>query len=73
MGTTTVNTTNLCRKSTFRVRDYAINSEENLKENGFELCLTNTSASTNGYKTNKTDNNNVQRVVSKIPGPKSIR
>ncbi|CAG2102265.1 unnamed protein product [Medioppia subpectinata] len=35
VGTTT--TTNLCRKSTFRVRDYAINNEDN----GSDLCLAN--------------------------------
>jgi hypothetical protein len=71
-------TTNLCRKSTFRVREYPINSEESLRENAIDLCITNSNSLTNGYQTNKAINNdskqaNIQRNVSKIPGPKTIR
>ena len=73
LGTTTANATNLSRKQTFRVRDYASNSEENLKENGNDQCLTNNSASRVGYQTNHSDNNYVQRNASKIPGPKTNR
>ncbi|CAG2184162.1 unnamed protein product, partial [Oppiella nova] len=43
VGTTT--TTNLCRKSTFRVRDYAINNEDN----GIDCLANGTNASTNGF------------------------
>ncbi len=68
-------TTNLCRKSTFRVREYPINSQDNLREH--DLCITNTNT-VNGYQTNNAININskqadIQRNVSKIPGPKTIR
>lgn len=75
----TATTTNLCRKSTFRVRDYATNSEENLRDNGIDFCITNSNPISNGYKTNQLINNNntkqtnVPRNVSKIPGPKPVR